>query len=783
MIRTSLPVLVVLVATCGAQAQERPKLLSVAKIWDAGKHNAFTDLLRWRGKWYCVFREALAHVGGDGKIRVLESADGEKWRSVALVEEKGIDLRDPHISITPDDRLMLIMGGSDYGGTRVLKGRQPRVSFSKDARSWSPPRRVLTEGEWLWRVTWHEGRAYGVSYNASARTTKEAKEAAKSSDPVSPDPADWKLKLVVSTDGVKYDTITHLGVPGHPNETTLRFLPDGEMLALVRREGGDTFGWLGSSRPPYKDWKWHSTKHRFGGPNFLRLADGSLWASSRSYPGGAKTVLARMTKDSYEPVLTLPSGGDTSYAGLVYHEGVLWISYYSTHEGKSAIYLAKVRLPEEPIDIGSRLDMFVDDLLISRLKGKATLQVQRPIPGEVVLTADAPWEGNTSAYFTVFRDGDRFRMYYRGAHFDEKTRKASHREVTCYAESKDGIAWTKPNLGQFEFDGSKANNIVWDGPGTHNFTPFKDENPKAAPDSRYKALARVPGGLRAYRSADGLHWQPLSPKPVITRGAFDSQNLAFFDPHLGRYREYHRTFRGVRDIMTGTSTDFLHWTPPAFLDYGDAPLEHLYTNAVLPCPRAPHLLLGFPTRFLPSKQQVEPVFMASRDGWTFKRWPEALIPRDAPKDREGNRSNYMAWGLVELPGRPKELSVYATEAYYTGPGSRLRRFIYRTDGFVALQAPAAGGELITRPLRVRGGALIVNGRTGQTGELRVEIQDLQGQPLPGFALADCRPFRGDEIATRIAWKEAPSVGDLANRPIRLRFVLRDAEVFSFRFAD
>lgn len=331
-----------------SQAQkDRPKILEVKKIWDKGKHNAFTDLIRWRGKWYCVFREADGHVGGDGQLRVLESADGKAWEGVGLVAEEGIDLRDPHLSITPDGRLMIVAGGSVYRGTTTIMGRQPRVSFSPDGRKWTPPKRVLTEEEWLWRVTWHEGKAYGVSYNAAARQTKEAKEAAKSNRPVSTEPAAWKLKLVVSTDGVKYDLITHLGVPGHPSETTLRFLPDGEMMAMVRRNGGNYKGWIGTSRPPYKEWKWHETKQRFGGPNFIRLPDGSLWASSRLYrspPEGPATALARMGRDRYEPVLTLPSGGDTSYAGMVWHDGILWMSYYSSHEGKASIYLAKVRL-------------------------------------------------------------------------------------------------------------------------------------------------------------------------------------------------------------------------------------------------------------------------------------------------------------------------------------------------------------------------------------------------------------------------------------------------------
>jgi hypothetical protein len=188
-------------------------------------------------------------------------------------------------------------------------------------------------------------------------------------------------------------------------------------------------------------------------------------------------------------------------------------------------------------------------------------------PREVVLVADQPWEGNTSAYYTVFQDGDRYRMYYRGSHYDTATRRAAHAEVTCYAESRDGIRWEKPELGLHEFQGSTRNNIVWTGAGTHNFTPFKDENPAAPPESRYKALAGGSGGLVALQSADGVRWSRIRDKPVITQGAFDSQNLAFWDPHAKVYREYHRAFRGVRDIMTGTSDDFLTWTNPVFLEY------------------------------------------------------------------------------------------------------------------------------------------------------------------------------------------------------------------------
>jgi hypothetical protein len=457
------------------------------------------------------------------------------------------------------------------------------------------------------------------------------------------------------------------------------------------------------------------------------------------------------------------------------------MSYYSSHEGKTSIYLAKIKVPLESEKLGSRLEPLIDEHLIDRFIGSAKLVVQKPTPREVVLTCDAPWEGNTSAYFTIFRDGDKFRMYYRGSHFDETKKQATHRELACYAESTDGIHWTKPELGLIEFGGNKQNNIVWDGEGAHCFTPFLDANPAAKPGERYKAFTRVKGGLLALSSADGIHWQKMAGAPVITRGAFDSQNLAFWDSHLGKYREYHRMFRGVRDIMTGTSDDFLHWTEPRFLDYPGATPEHLYTNAVQPYPSAPHILIGFPTRFLPATQQTEPTFMVSRDGATFRRFEEAIIPPTAPANRDGNRSNYMAWGLVQLPGEKTQWSVYAKEAYYTGKGSRLRRFTYPFNRLAALSADATGGQAITRPVQFTGSKLLVNYKSADKGALRIELQDAAGQPLPGYTAADCKPLTGDSVLTTAYWTNGPDLSSLADQPLRLRFILSDAELFSFRF--
>jgi hypothetical protein len=313
-------------------AEMKLETVSVSKIWDGAPHNAFTDLVHHNGEWFCTFREAERHQGtSDGKIRVIVSSDGKKWESAALLFEDGIDLRDPKFSLTPDNRLMLTIGGSVYRGGRTLLGKQPRVCFSQDGRQWTQPKRVCDEGDWLWRVTWHDGHAYGIVYRSS-------------------DVPDWSVRLVESKDGLDFHTVTDLVVPDHPNEATVRFLDDGKCIALVRREAGDKSAWIGQSAPPYKQWSWESAGMFVGGPNFLVLPDGRMVASGRqllepgSLHGLARTFVGKMTLESISPQLALPSGGDCSYPGLVWRDGQLWVSYYSSHEGRTSIYLARIVL-------------------------------------------------------------------------------------------------------------------------------------------------------------------------------------------------------------------------------------------------------------------------------------------------------------------------------------------------------------------------------------------------------------------------------------------------------
>ena len=470
-----------------------------------------------------------------------------------------------------------------------------------------------------------------------------------------------------------------------------------------------------------------------------------------------------------------------------------------------------------PIDLGSRLELLADSYVIDSMAGGAALRIHHPVPREVALMHDAPWEGNNCCYHTVFRDGDVYRMYYRGSglEVDGKSLKEPHHAVTCYAESEDGIRWTKPNLGLVDFAGSKDNNIIAPGMGAHNFCPMKDANPAASPEAAYKALAGLGGGLRAFQSSDGVHWSPMQEAAVIAKGAFDSQNLAFWDPVEERYRAYFRDFREGRDIRTATSTDFLNWTDPVFVDYADGRKTELYTNQILPYYRAPHVLVGFPTRYIAGRGLLTPFnefvssahprygndytdggFMTSRDRQTFSVWPEALIrPGAIMQGHWMYGFAYQAWGLVETQmeladepllgylgnGNTQELSLYAREGGWVGTSCRLRRYTLRLDGFVSVNAPMSGGEMVTKPLVFQGGRLVLNYATSAAGSVRVEIQNEAGQPIPGFALADCSDLFGNTVGREPSWNQTPDVGALAGKPIRLRFMLKDADLYSFQF--
>ena len=320
--------------------KDDPQLISVVKIWDSAPHSAFTDLIDFKGRFYCAFREGTSHIpdkdgSGDGEIRVLVSDDGVAWKSSALLTKKGFDLRDAKLSVTPDGRLMVLMGGSMYDKA-VLKGRITHVSFSdKKGENFSDPQPVIIDPsirsnmDWLWRVTWYKKTGYGVIYQWTGENADD----------------EWPTYLVKTTDGINYQLITKLDVTGKPNEATVDFSKSGDMRILLRREGGGTNGWMGNSSAPYKEWKWTDLGIRLAGPNMIILPNGKTVIGSRSFNrGGVGTALYGLDENGKAVhLLEFPSGGDTSYPGFVLKGDELWVSYYSGHEGRTSIYLAKMK--------------------------------------------------------------------------------------------------------------------------------------------------------------------------------------------------------------------------------------------------------------------------------------------------------------------------------------------------------------------------------------------------------------------------------------------------------
>ena len=474
-----------------------------------------------------------------------------------------------------------------------------------------------------------------------------------------------------------------------------------------------------------------------------------------------------------------------------------------------------------PTNIGSRLELFVDEALIEEMRG-VSLQLHRPAMAEVVLSFDRPWEGPGNHYITVFQDGLTYRMYYRCATGSNLSADGTGWVMhTCYAESRDGIHWERPNLGLFEFGGSKQNNIVavpsngavqWN--EESNFAVFKDSNPNALDTERYKAVGGesvpVNMGLNGFVSPDGIHWRRKGSQPIMTStmtkypmpNAFDAQNVVFWDTVQKQYVGYIRdmypapgTGEMTRGIRRTTSADFVHWSAPEWIGLGNSPPEQFYTNAITPYFRAPHIYLGFPMRLVPHRYAdflpkiydavrepgvTDSVFMSSRDGEHWRYYPEAFILPGTNALNWTDRSNCIVWGVV--PTGKDEMSIYVLEHYHL-PSIHVRRAVLRTDGFVSASVPSSGGELVTKPIVFQGTRLVINYSTSAAGGVRVEIQDSDGRPLPGFRLVDSIELFGDSVEQEVRWDGGPDVSVIQGRPIRLRFVMKEADLYSFQFRD
>ena len=465
--------------------------------------------------------------------------------------------------------------------------------------------------------------------------------------------------------------------------------------------------------------------------------------------------------------------------------------------------LSTVGLSPPPIDVKSSIQPMFDRHLVDSTDG-VELRLARPRDEGKVFQFDEPWEGLFCGYSTVIKDGDRYLLYYRG--LPTAGKDLTTREVTCIATSEDGRSWSRPTIGRFEVDGTLENNVILAdaAPVTHNFSPFLDTRPGVPATERFKALGGSEhSGLIAYVSADGLEWRKLRDGAVITDGMFDSQNVAFWSEPEQCYVCYFRTwtgggYSGYRTVSRANSPDFITWSETVPMQFGDGPMEHLYTNQTHPYFRNPEISIAIAARFMPGRQVVgtdeakalgvdpgyfrdcsDAILMTTRGGDRYDRtFREGFLRPGLGLENWVSRSNYPALGVVQTG--PSEMSVYMN-ADYAQPSAHLRRFSMRLDGFASMHAGADGGSWTTKPLVFAGDRLELNFATSAAGEILVELQDETGSPIDGFTFGDAVPTIGNEIERTVRWKGGPDLGALAGRPVRLSFRMADADLFAFRF--
>lgn len=480
-------------------------------------------------------------------------------------------------------------------------------------------------------------------------------------------------------------------------------------------------------------------------------------------------------------------------------------------------------------NIGNRRELFVDDELFEEL-GNTEFVLHQPQPKEIAIRRDTIADNHATSYYSIIHNGEKYIMYYTAHGFGQnKAGNWPHQHI-CRAESTDGIHWEKPNYGIYEFKGTKDNNIVYlyDYDLLDNFYAIYDTNPKCKEEERYKAVAeRVIDGravLSGVVSPDGIHWTDIG--TIITEGTFDSLNTIYFDPVTSKYRAYVRGWQmhkpslhlgesamdeihsyqaeGSRCIKTAESDDFYHWTQPVDLRYGDQPSYQLYTNNIAPYYRAPHMIFGFPTRYyerpwnrmfeeFPNPEgrwggryaQTDGIFMTSRDGLNFHRYDDTPF---FPSGIEGDGNwvygdAYPLHGMVQThsdrKNEPDEISMFVPD----NAENALRRYTIRLDGFVSLHSKYPETEIISKPFYFSGSRLEFNYRTTVSGHFYVELQDADGKPYRGFELKHADEMFGDTVSRNISWRRNEDVSELRGKIVKMRIVMRESDLFSFRFYD
>ena len=480
-----------------------------------------------------------------------------------------------------------------------------------------------------------------------------------------------------------------------------------------------------------------------------------------------------------------------------------------------AVCAAALAADAQPIDIGHRKQLFIDSRFIADQKNVTLTMNPAQRTGEACLVADQALErGWIGSYLTVIHEGDRFRMWYEAFHWGPVGDRASAPLCKlCYAESEDGIHWTKPHLGLYDFDGSRDNNLVFHGRANwiHGCCVFVD--PTAPPGERYKMIygdryreeGRATAG--AY-SSDGIHWQAYEPRFIVKRGT-DTQNIAFYDTRINKYVAYQRLNNhenteypyDIRAVCRAEASEFTSFSKPVVVmeaDERDPAYCDIYNNAITLYPYAQDAYIGFPSIFYHSDGSLVPQLAISRDGVQWSRpWREPFIEL-GPEGSFDCRTIYVGASLVRAGDElwlyygaqrhphgakqlPKRLaSVVTAETEYEGTISRA---VLRLDGFVSADTPMSGGELTTPPLVFAGSRLELNMNAAGGGEVIVELLDEEGKAIEGFSADDADPLYYNNVRAVATWRGNPDVSALQGQSVRLRLTMRATKLYAFQFVQ
>lgn len=296
------------------------QLLSLHTLAEHAEHQAFTDLAVLDAGLFCVLREGASHVSPDGCIRVLHSSDGQQWQSAALLRCDWADLRDPRLLVRADGRLILHACAAMHKPAPC--SHRNLAWLSDDGKRWSEPMAIAEDNIWLWRSHWQGKQALGMGYRCGKPHF---------------------LRLYQSADGFDWQVRSEYAYLGsYANESALMLDSGNRAWCLLRRDPDNAL--LGVAEPPWTDWHWRDIGQRIGSPQWLRLDDGRLLAAVRKYQPHERCCLAWVDTEHarLDECLALPSGGDCGYPGMALWQGDLWVSYYSSHQGASRVYLARI---------------------------------------------------------------------------------------------------------------------------------------------------------------------------------------------------------------------------------------------------------------------------------------------------------------------------------------------------------------------------------------------------------------------------------------------------------